>query len=172
MELSHVAAIVLSCTFPVLLVIAAAGDLLRYLIPNTLSIALATLAIPALLLAGAGISDILWHLLVGFVVLVLTSLLFFRGLFGGGDVKLLAAAAIWIGWPLIVSFILYTAIAGGLIAIVLIAARRLLRNRRPSTEWLAKLLDSTSGLPYATAIAIGGCIIWYRLPIFSTAFPT
>ena len=170
-ELSHVALILLACTFPTLLTVAAVGDLLRFLIPNTLSIALAVLSVPALLLAGSGIGDVLWHLAVGFAVLVATSLLFFRGLLGGGDVKLLAAAACWIGWPLLVAFLVYTAIAGGLIAIVLIVVRRLLRNRKSNVPWLVTLLDPSSGLPYATAIAIGGWLVWYRLPIFSTAFP-
>lgn len=164
--------VVIACTFPALLSLAAVGDVLRYLIPNTLCLGLALLAIPAMALSGADVTTILWHGVVGMLVLVVVSLLFFRGMIGGGDVKLLAAAAIWTGWPLIVPLLIYTACAGGLIAVALLLARRCTRNREFQQAWLGKLLNPSSGLPYGVAIAIAGWIVWFRLPIFSTAFPT
>ncbi len=169
--LVHALMVVLAVAFPGLLVVAAIGDIMRYTIPNTLSAVLAVLAIPAVLVAGGGFVDLLWHLLVGFVVLLLTSILFFRGLFGGGDVKLLTAAALWTGWPLVVPLVVYTALSGGLLALVLIVLRRVWKRRETAPACLNRLFEQSAGLPYGVAIAIGGCLTWSRLPIFSTAFP-
>ncbi len=163
--------IIIACAFPALLSVAAAGDVLRYLIPNTLCLGLALLAIPALLISGTDLATMLWHGLVGLVVLLAVSLLFFRGMIGGGDVKLLAAASLWVGWPLVVPFLVYTAFAGGLIAAALLVTRRLTRDQTFQTRWVAKLFNPSSGLPYGVAIAIAGWLVWFRLPIFSTAFP-
>ena len=169
--LVHALLVALAIAFPSLLVVAAIGDIMRYTIPNSLSALLALLAIPAVLVGGGDFVDLLWHLLVGFVVLLLTSILFFRGLFGGGDVKLLTAAALWAGWPLIVPLLVYTALSGGLLAVVLIVLRRVWKRRDAAPAWLNRLFERTSGLPYGVAIAFGGCLTWNRLPIFSTVFP-
>ena len=160
----------LACAFPALLTIAAIGDLLRFLIPNWISLILAGLSIPALLLAGSSLSDVLWHLAVGLIVFGLLSILFFRGLIGGGDVKLLAAASCWTGWPLILAFFFYTAIAGGMLALLLIVVRRIFLNHKLRSGRLNSLLDPASGVPYGIAITIGGWLIWGKLSVFSTAF--
>jgi prepilin peptidase CpaA len=158
----------LALVFPVLLTLGAIADLRRYLIPNWISLVLAVLAVPALLLAGADLTAVFWHLTVGLAVLALMSILFFRGMIGGGDVKLIAAAACWTGWPLIIALIFYIAIAGGLLAVVLIIVRRIFRNRSVKSLWLSSLLDSKSGVPYGVAIAAGGWLVWGKLPVFST----
>ncbi len=160
----------LAIAFPTLLTIAAIGDLARFLIPNWICLALAGLSIPALLLAGSDLSDLLWHLAVGLIVLGLLSVLFFRGLIGGGDVKLLAAASCWAGWPLILAFFFYTAIAGGLLALTLIIVRTVFRNHKLHDGWPKSLLDPASGIPYGIAIAVGGWLIWAKMSVFSTAF--
>jgi len=160
----------LALSFPLLLTAGALSDLLRYLIPNWIALSLAVLAVPALLLAGAGVQGLAGHLGVGFAVLVATSILFFRGLLGGGDVKLLAAAACWTGWPLIVPLVVYTAVAGGLLAATLIVARRVFRNRTLRSSWASSLLNSTSGVPYGVAIAVGGWLVWSKLLVYSSAF--
>ena len=160
----------LALAFPVLLTIGAASDLLRYLIPNWISLALAALSIPALLLAGIDLAGLLWHLAVGLAVFGLTSILFFRGMIGGGDVKLLAAVSCWTGWPLVVPFIIYTAIAGGLLTLTLLVLRRVVHKYNTSPESLSPLFSPSSGIPYGAAIATGGWLIWTRLTVFSTAF--
>jgi prepilin peptidase CpaA len=163
-------AIAFALVFPILLTLGAAADLRRYLIPNWISLALAGLSIPALLLAGIDLAGVFWHLAVGLAVLGVMSILFFRGMIGGGDVKLLAAGACWTGWPLAVPFIVYTALAGGLLALVLIGIRRTLRNRDVKSPWLASLADPSAGIPYGIAIAAGGWLVWTRLSVYSTAF--
>jgi prepilin peptidase CpaA len=64
---------------------------------------------------------------------------------GGGDVKLLAASALWTGSAALLPFLTATALAGGLLAAVfLVFARR--GGRRVA-------------LPYGVAIAAGGLLV-------------
>ena len=64
---------------------------------------------------------------------------------GGGDVKLLAAAALWTGSAALLPFLMATALAGGLLAALFLAFAR--REGKPVA------------LPYGVAIAAGGILI-------------
>ena len=64
-------------------------------------------------------------LLTGFAVLAAGMALWAPGWLGGGDVKLLAAGALWFGWPDVVSFLVWSMLAGGVLALVLVLARRI-----------------------------------------------
>jgi prepilin peptidase CpaA len=90
---------------------------------------------------------------------------FSLGWLGGGDVKLVAAAAAAFGYPDCIGFLVYTSIGGGLLALVVAAVRgRLARLVGASAVILRPFLyqgtvavaptDSIK-LPYAFAIAFG-----------------
>ena len=49
---------------------------------------------------------------------------------GGGDIKLAIAASGMLGFPLCIPFLLYTAIGGGVLAIVFIVSRGKVRETR------------------------------------------
>lgn len=128
---------------------AAATDIRWRRIPNGLALALLALAVARMVFApdqdfaATGVD-----LLIGLALFVAGAALFHLGLFGGGDVKLLAAGAVWIGAASIGEYLFATALAGGALALAFVAwsvgARMLSRGRvRPS-------------LPYGVAIAIGG----------------
>ena len=55
--------------------------------------------------------------------------LFGLNLVGGGDAKLLAASALWIGYEQLVPFLLYVTIFGGALALLLLAYRRVAGDR-------------------------------------------
>ena len=76
---------------------AAAMDLLTMKIPNRVSALMVLAFFPLAALAGLGAWDILYHVAAGLAVLLLGVLLFIPGWFGGGDAKLMAAIALWIG---------------------------------------------------------------------------
>lgn len=140
---------------------AAAIDLVRYEIPNALSLALVAAFLPfasALPLAVAAS-----HLLAGLCMLVLTALCFAFGLMGGGDAKLLAAAALWMGWHDLAPFIFLTALAGACLGMVLLALRRLLPNARQAERWYSKALSPQEGLPYGVAISGAALALLPRL---------
>ena len=90
--------------FPFLMAYAAANDLLTMLIPNRISLAL-TAAFA--LLAATGIlspAEIGAHLGAGALVLAITFGLFASGVIGGGDAKLAAAAALWLGFDQLLDY--------------------------------------------------------------------
>jgi len=167
---STIVAILLFLSFPCLLVLAAAGDIKRYRIPNTLNIALACLYLPTALLAGSTWGTIGWHVAAGGAVLVVGIVLFALNWLGGGDAKLLAAAACWTGFAGLPGFLIFTALAGGVLALVLLAVRRLLRGRIDDDSSLARLLGQTRDVPYGIAIAVGGLAMMPKLDIVRTLF--
>jgi prepilin peptidase CpaA len=143
--------------------LAAAGlsDIVRYQIPNTASVALVVgfaLFAPALPLAVTG-----WHVAVGLAVLVATAIGFALRTMGGGDSKLIAATALWIGWDNLVPFVFLTVLAGGLVGLILLVARRFAPDPVAAGHWYSRLLTRGEGVPYGVAIALAGLILLPRL---------
>lgn len=52
-----------------------------------------------------------------------------KGALGGGDIKLIAALGLWLGWKSLLSVILYGAIAGGVAAFVLLLTKKIERKQ-------------------------------------------
>lgn len=143
--------------FPVLVVVGGLRDLSSYIIPNWISLALVAGFLPAALVLGAPVGEIGLHVGVGAAGLVIGMAMFALGWVGGGDAKLFAASALWLGWPAVASFLLYTGVAGGGLALALLALRS--AWVRPyvlsGPAWFARLAEPKEGAPYGVAIAIG-----------------
>ena len=142
-----------------LLVWAGVADWRRYVIPNRISLAVALLA-PAHWLAGGGAAWP-WALAAGAGLFALGTLLFARGILGGGDVKLLAALALWPPPGELVGLLFVIALAGALLAAATATYLRFLRpwpagDLAPDAASAQRLRAS---VPYALAIAAGG--LWY-----------
>lgn len=166
----NLAAFLLCLSFPALLTLGAVSDVLRYRIPNAIPVALALLYLPAALAAGSDLEQIAWHLGAGITVLLVGMALFFTNLLGGGDAKMLAATACWTGFPLLPPFLIVMALAGGILALVLMVLRQILRRtalgRRHEVAgtWLGQQLARPRAVPYGLAIAIGGIAVFSSLP--------
>ncbi len=106
------------------LIVAAYGDICRRRIPNELAIAIAILGLARMIIAGEP-SAALWTLAAGAAVLFTGFLLFWRGLIGGGDAKLLAAVVLLVGYRELADLLLIMSLVGGLLALVVIAIDRL-----------------------------------------------
>lgn len=135
------------------LLAAALGDWRHLLIRNRLNGAIAAGA-PLFWLA-AGVAP--WPgmaLQIGLALLVLAvcAALFAMRVLGGGDVKLLAALALWVPPATFADLVLVMALAGGGLA----AAMLVLRGRMAP--------DAPASIPYGIAIAAGG--LWV-LPALS-----
>ncbi|MBV8060120.1 MAG: prepilin peptidase [Alphaproteobacteria bacterium] len=141
----------------VLLAAAAYNDAQYYRIPNRICVAL-ILLFPASLLTAP--SDIDWHqhLMIFILVLVFGFIMFTQQIAGGGDIKLLAAISLWAGPHYIAVFIITTALAGGLLAVLMVGLTRL-RNRKRAKP----LAIQNVPIPYGVAIAAGGFIALYHL---------
>jgi prepilin peptidase CpaA len=134
-------------------------DLLKYEIPDFLSIAIVAVAI----IYGLVAPDFGWlsHLASTALVFAVGLLAFARGWMGGGDVKLLTAIATWTGLEGLLLQFVATALAGGGLALVLIAARSGLALAGVDAARVPRLLRRDAPLPYGVAIAIGTC--WWAL---------
>ena len=95
------------------------------------------------------------HYLFGFGVLVVAFFLFQANVFGGCDAKLIAAVSIWTGFASFGPFALYTTLAGGLMAAGLLFARKWAPVIPGAPNFVNRLLDSKSGIPYGVAIMVG-----------------
>ncbi|MCC5995795.1 MAG: prepilin peptidase [Oceanicaulis sp.] len=158
---------ILILAFAGLMLAAAWSDAARFLIPNWIPGVLVVLWIPAAFALGYGWSGAGLALLTGFAVLALGMALWAPGWLGGGDVKLLAAGALWFGWPDAVAFLVWAMLAGGVLAVMLVLARRI----APAIPQMAGRLTGTAlapgaPAPYALGIAAGALIALPRSQIF------
>jgi prepilin peptidase CpaA len=143
--------------FAILVIGAAVRDLATFTIPNWISLALMLAFAPAALMAGVSLADIGVGFAVGAGVLALGAGMFALGWIGGGDAKLMASAALWIGLRGLAPFAVYTALAGGLLALGLLALRSAwlapIVNAGPA--WSKRLATPGESAPYGVAIAVG-----------------
>jgi len=153
---------------PFAVAFAAATDLLTMKIPNRISVVLVLAFFPLAVLAGLGVWTILDHVAAGVLMLALGVLLFMPGWFGGGDAKLLAAIGLWIGTENLMAYMLWVALAGGVIAAAFIAARSVPLPRVLLGEaWALRLHRHDSGIPYGLALAAGALLVYPQTAWFS-----
>lgn len=153
------------------MLIAAFNDLSEFKIPNWVSIALFVSYFFTCFAFGTDVRIPIEGLALAIIALVLGFALFVGNILGGGDAKLLAATAPWIGLSGIGSFLFNVALAGGGLAIVLIIFRK--TPALPvyaQAPWLLRLHQRPKDIPYAVAIAVGGLLSFQHIPLFQFAF--
>lgn len=143
--------------FPAAMAFAGAMDLITMTIPNRISIGLVIGFVVAAFAAPLGWPVIASHLGAGFLMLVVGIFLFSQGLFGGGDAKLLAAAALWFGFEGLIQYLFMVAISGG----VLVLGIMYYRSITPPLwlcrqSWAMRLHKKAGGVPYGMALAAAG----------------
>lgn len=131
-----------------LLAFASWVDLRARVVPDAIPVALLAWAV---LVRAAGWDAVSWGqaglgLVVTFAV---TALLFRCGVMGGGDGKLLSALGALVGWPGIGVVALGTAVAGGLMAAIVLLRERVVGRERPDE------------LPYVPAMMLGLAWAWW-----------
>jgi prepilin peptidase CpaA len=151
--------LITASVFPLLMVFAGIGDFLTYRIPNWLCLLLVGLFFPLALLAGLPFATIGWHMLAGFLALAIGFGLFAAGWFGGGDAKLLGAAALWFGWPDSMRFAVCTALAGGILALAVAMWSALqVDHEVRGWTWFKKAFEQKPNVPYGVALAAGALL--------------
>lgn len=145
--------------FVAAIVIAVAWDIAKLEIPNTISVVLILAFLAGGLAGGIGWVAMLSHLGAGIAALFVGVFLHRFGVWGGGDVKLAAALAIWFGWVPLMNWLLLVAIIGGILAVVILVYRQLpLPDTAPA--WLLRLHAPSEGIPYGVAIGSGALLVW------------
>jgi prepilin peptidase CpaA len=120
-------------------------DLKTRTIPNWLNLAIALLAIAFWISVGLPVwPEIALRLAVAFVAFWVFAAAFAMGAMGGGDVKLIAALALWLPWQAVLVLVFLMSIAGGVLTLGYLI-RHKLAKREEKLE-----------IPYGVAIAFGG----------------
>jgi prepilin peptidase CpaA len=140
----------LAALLAIALLAGALEDAIRLRISNVTC--LAVIAGAVFVMARQGFPLALWqNASVFFAILVLGTLAFSRNLLGGGDVKLLAATGLWVGFATAPWLLAAIFLAGGAVAILYLAVR-LFRGVRPK--------EGKGGyVPYGVAIAAGALFV-------------
>ena len=100
------------------------------------------------------------HLAIAVAALLAGMIMFALRWIGGGDAKLFAAAALWLGWPALMTYLAVTGLAGGALAVGLLGLRSpLLRGYVVNgPAWFSRLAEPDENVPYGVAIAVGALV--------------
>lgn len=145
--------------FPLCMSIAAISDLLTMTIPNRVSLALAASFLVLAPISGISAPEIAMHLAGAGAVFFACFTLFALNIMGGGDAKLLAAAALWFGFDSsLIEFLVYVAFIGGAVTVLVILLRSQAITIMAMGLPLPHSLTAAKKIPYGIAIAIGGML--------------
>jgi prepilin peptidase CpaA len=145
--------------FPLIMAFAASSDLLTMRISNALVLLLAAGFFVLAGALGVSLETIAMHLLCGAVVLLVAFAFFALGWVGGGDAKLAAATALWLGFGVTLPYLVYAAMLGGALTLIMLSLRRIpLMPAIARFEWVERLHDKKSGVPYGIALAGAGLL--------------
>lgn len=147
--------------FPALMAFAASSDLFTMTISNRVTLALAGGFVAMALITGMSPSDVLSHLGAAATVLAVTFVFFARGWIGGGDAKLAAATALWLGFDHLTAYLLYASIFGGALTLLMMRFRLMpLPQALADQEWVKRLHRIDGGVPYGIALAAAALMIY------------
>lgn len=156
--------------FPALMAYAAFSDLFTMTISNWISIVLIAAFVVLALFLGVPAPTIGLHLACGMAVLFLTFMLFAFGWIGGGDAKLAATTAVWMGFDHLAEYGLGSALMGGALTLALLQFRRLtMPDWAQARAWIVRLHDKKNGVPYGIALAAAGLVVYPETRIFLSA---
>lgn len=156
--------------FPALSAISASSDLITMQIPNRISLALIAAFAVAVVLGGIDPATVGLHAAVALATLAVTFTLFAIGQIGGGDAKLAAAMALWMGPEWILAFLVTTSFFGGLLTLAFLGFRTLpLPAVAAREDWIQRLHAKDHGIPYGIALSVGGLLVFPETVWFETA---
>ncbi len=142
---------------------AAWSDLCALRIANRDPVLLVLAFLAAAVAQGFGGWDLASHCAAALVVFAGGAGLFALGIWGGGDAKLLAAAALWTGFAGLPRLLGVMAVAGGGIALIVLALGRLGGGKAGTRMmWLGGLMGGKH-VPYGIAIAAAGLDWWLAI---------
>jgi prepilin peptidase CpaA len=153
--------------FPLLMALAASSDLLTMRISNALVGVLVLAFLVMAFVIQLPLEQIGTHVGLAIMVLAVGFAFFSFGWIGGGDAKLAAATTLWVGFGLMLPYLIYAALLGGALTLILLAVRRWpLPSYLQRVKWIDRLHDSKSGVPYGIALAVAGLLVYSDTAIF------
>jgi prepilin peptidase CpaA len=156
--------------FPLCLSIAAFSDLFTMTIPNRISVILVGAFVLVAPLMGLPLPIVGMHFAGAAIVFAVCFALFAVNVMGGGDAKLLTAAALWFGYDQsLLIFLIYVAYIGGLVTIAIV----MLRSQRQTINAMGLPIPDSlliaKKIPYGIAIGIGGFLAYPSSPLVESA---
>ncbi len=147
--------------FPALMAFAASSDLLTMTISNRVSLILVGGFFALAMISGMSAVDVLAHVGAAAIVLAAAFVCFARGWIGGGDAKLAAATALWLGFDHLVAYLVYASLFGGSLTLILIQFRMLpLPAILARQDWVQRLHRKDGGVPYGIALAAAALAVY------------
>jgi prepilin peptidase CpaA len=147
--------------FPLVMAYAAASDLFSMTISNRVSVILVGGFFALAPFVGMGLEAMALHLAMAIVMLAIGFGCFAMGWIGGGDAKLAAVAALWLGWQNMLEFLMLATLFGGLLTLLIMSFRQsLVPPAMIRQDWVAKLHSARSGVPYGIALAAAALAVY------------
>jgi prepilin peptidase CpaA len=156
--------------FPLCLSVAALSDLFSMTIPNRVPLILICSFVLLAPFLGMSLPLFGMHFAGAAIVFAVCFALFAANVMGGGDAKLLSAAALWFGYnQSLMFFVIYVAYIGGLVTVAIVV----LRAKRQTIDAMGLHLPSSllhaKKIPYGIAIGIGGFLAYPSSPLVEAA---
>jgi len=170
--MSEISALLILTIFPAAMIVAAVSDLFTMTISNKVSLGLIAGFLVLAAFSGMDLKTIGMHLLAGAAMLAVSFAFFAKGWIGGGDAKLYAATAIWMGWPNLLDYTLISCLLGGALTIALLSLSKMpMPAVLKKQYWFNRLHTLEDGIPYGLALAAGGIFIYPSTDIFLLIAP-
>lgn len=136
-------------------------DIAKLQISNILPLLVMALFVPWVIVAGWE-NDVWQNATLFLAVFALGSALFAMRWMGGGDVKLMAACALWFDWNAALPWFVYVTVGGGVLALLIMAGRRMVPRTVRDGSSLA-IFAAKGPIPYGVAIALGTIMTLYMV---------
>ena len=156
--------------FPALMAFAASSDLFTMTISNRVTLILVAGFFALALFTGMNLNVVLWHTVAALAVLAVTFTFFAQGWIGGGDAKLAAATALWLGFDHLLPYFIYASLLGGALTVALLYFRLApLPVWLAQAQWAQRLHGKDAGVPYGLALAAAALAVYPDTPWMALA---
>jgi prepilin peptidase CpaA len=147
--------------FPALMAFAASSDLITMTISNRVSLVLIASFFVLAFMWSMPLAEIGTHVGAAAAVLVVSFTFFARGWIGGGDAKLAAATALWLGFDQLLNYLIFASLFGGVLTLAILRYRMMpLPSLLANQEWAKRLHRMDTGVPYGIALALAALMIY------------
>jgi prepilin peptidase CpaA len=155
--------------FPAMMAFAASSDLLTMTISNRVSLILIGSFFVLAAMWGMPLAQIGIHVGAALAVLVVSFTFFARGWIGGGDAKLAAATALWLGFDQLLNYLIFASLFGGVLTYAIMRFRLMpLPSALANQEWAKRLHRMDAGVPYGIALAIAALWVYADTPFMKS----
>jgi prepilin peptidase CpaA len=155
--------------FPSLMAYSASSDLVSMRISNRVSLILVAGFIVAALALHMPLAQWGLHMGAGALVLAIGFGMFAAGWIGGGDAKLAASTALWVGWSGLLEYGAISSVFGGALTLALLSFRAHPVPQFARWPWLLHLHHHKTGVPYGIALAAAGLVVYPETTLWKLA---